>query len=97
MGVENATISADSITVRDAATENPLTQSEVAFTGAFTAQLETVLPDLITIEASSASGSIGTADVELCDGGVNVYEFGNLITQAFANDTFTATRSGNLV
>ncbi len=97
VGVENATISADSITVRDAATENPLTQSEVAFTGAFTAQLETVLPDLITIEASSASGSIGTADVELCDGGVNVYEFGNLITQAFANDTFTATRSGNLV
>ena len=97
VGVENATVSANNITLRDAETENLLAQSDVAVTGAFTSQLETALPDLITIEASSASGSVETAELELCDGGVNVYEFGNLISEAFANDAFTATRSGNLV
>ena len=96
VGVDNA-VEADLVTVRDAETLNSLAQSDVAVTGAFTAQVEASLPDMVLLETQAADGSTGSAELELCDGGVDVYVFDAITTQAWADGSFTATRSGNLV
>ncbi len=96
VGVENA-VEADLVTIRDAETQTSLTQSDVAVTGAFTAQLETSLPDTVLLEIPLEDGSVDSAELELCDGGVDVYAFDALITQAWADGSLTADRSGNLI
>ena len=96
VGVENA-VAASNVTVRDAETQTLLTQSDVAVTGAFTAQLEITMPDAVRLEAVSESGAVGSEEVELCDGGVNVYEFDAVIAQAWSDGALAANRSGNLI
>jgi len=97
VGIESALTSGDSVSIRDGDTQDILTSSDIAVTGAFTAQVESSLPDTIGLTVTSQQATLGTASVDLCDGGVNVYEFGDTISQLWAEESLSATRAGNLV